>query len=67
MKKDRLNGSRRLLKTDEAAALLAICQRSLWAKTKRGEIRCVRLGRSVRYDTADLWQAVEAHKEDQEG
>lgn len=39
----------------EAARMLSISQRSLWALTEpRGPIPCVRLGRSVRYSVVAL-------------
>jgi excisionase family DNA binding protein len=38
----------------EAAAILRVSARWLWGATARGEIRCVRLGRAVRYDARDL-------------
>ena len=45
---------RRLLKPREAAKMLAICERTLWALTNQGGLACVRIGRSVRYDPLDL-------------
>lgn len=39
-----------LLTPDEAAEQLSICPKSLWSLTApRGPLKCVRLGRSVRY------------------
>ncbi len=43
-----------LLKPVDAARILSISPRLLWALTNRGEIRCVRIGRAVRYDPRDL-------------
>lgn len=43
-----------LLTAREAAKLLAVCEKTLWALTKSGEIPVVRIGRSVRYDPRDL-------------
>lgn len=44
----------------EAARMLSICERSLWALTApRGPIPCVRLGRSVRYSVAALQHYLE--------
>lgn len=43
-----------LLTSREVAAALAICERTLYAPTKRGELPAVRIGRAVRYDVADL-------------
>ena len=44
----------KLLKPKEAAAVLAISERTLWTLTDDGVIPSVRIGRSVRYDVADL-------------
>lgn len=52
-----------LLRAAEAAELLAISERHLWSLTKSGEIRCVRLGRAVRYDRADLLDSIDKLKE----
>ena len=42
--------SKLLLTPREAAEALSICEKSLWSLTApRGPIKCVRLGRSVRY------------------
>ena len=42
--------SKLLLTPCEAAEALSICEKSLWSLTApRGPIKCVRLGRSVRY------------------
>ena len=49
-----------LLKAPEAARRLAISVRKLWELTNRGAIRCVRIGRAVRYDPADLRRWVDA-------
>ena len=38
----------------EAAEALEISQKHLWNLTKAGAIKCVRLGRSVRYSVAAL-------------
>jgi len=51
-----------LLRPREAAQALAISERTLWGLTKTGTIPCVRLGRSVRYDVADLREAIAARK-----
>ena len=44
----------RLLVNREAAAILAVSERTLWELTKRGVIECVRVGRSVRYSREAL-------------
>ena len=43
-----------LLDARDAAKALAISPRTLWSLTNSGEIPCVRIRRSVRYDPADL-------------
>jgi excisionase family DNA binding protein len=43
-----------LLTAREAAAALAISERTLWGLTKAGQVRCVHVGRAVRYAPADL-------------
>lgn len=43
-----------LLTAKQAAAALAISERTLWQLTKDAELRCVRIGRAVRYDVAEL-------------
>jgi excisionase family DNA binding protein len=53
---------RLLLTPAEAAKALAISARTLWARTKAGEIPAVRIGRSVRYDPRDLAAWVECRK-----
>lgn len=42
------------LRPREAAKALGICERTLYALTKRGEIPAVRSGRLVRYSVEDL-------------
>lgn len=44
----------KLLTAAQAAEALAISLRSLWARTRRDDIPCVRIGRSVRYDPIDV-------------
>ena len=52
-----------LLKTPEAAALLAISPRKLWSLTVSGEVPHIRIGRSVRYPLDDLRSWVNQRKE----
>lgn len=54
--------SDRLLRPREAAEWLKISERSLWSLTQRGDLPAVRIGRSVRYDLADLNTYVESRK-----
>ena len=58
---------RLLLTPCEAAAALAISERTLWTRTANGEIPCVRLGRSVRYCPSDLAGWVAARKRQMNG
>lgn len=51
-----------LLKPAAAAKLLSISERTLWSLTNRGEIPCVRIGRSVRYDRRDLADWINSKK-----
>jgi predicted DNA-binding transcriptional regulator AlpA len=55
---------RLLLTAAETSKELAISPRSLWSLTSpRGAIPAVRIGRSVRYDPADLGAWIQAQKE----
>ena len=45
---------RTLLKAGQAATRLAICRRKLWELTNSKQLTCIRFGRIVRYDPADL-------------
>lgn len=51
-----------LLTADEAARALAISRHLLWTLTAAGELPCVRVGRAVRYDRADLLAWIAARK-----
>jgi len=55
-----------LLTASEAAQALAISERSLWTLTKGGRVRCVRLGRAVRYAPADLADFIDRAREQKE-
>ena len=52
-----------LLRPADAARVLAISTRKLWAMTNAGEIPCVRFGRAVRYDPEDLREMIEDRKQ----
>lgn len=57
------NDSFSLKTARETAAVLGISERKLWGLTDpRGPIPCVRLGRNVRYDLADVRAYVDATK-----
>jgi len=49
-----MNDDKLLLTPREAAKSLSICERTLYGLSKSGELRLVRIGRSVRYDVNDL-------------
>lgn len=51
-----------LLRAREAAKALAISQRTLWTLTHHGDIPCVRVGRSIRYDVRDLQAWIDGQK-----
>jgi len=57
-----MDNDKLLIKPAEAARLLSICERKLWAMTDSNEIPCVRLGRSKRYDPADLKTWIDEQK-----
>lgn len=51
-----------LLTPKHAAERLAISPRKLWSLTASGDIKCLRIGRSVRYDLASLSEFLETLK-----
>lgn len=53
---------RLLLMVEEAAKSLSLSERTLWEATDTGELPAVRLGRSVRYDPADLRAWIDSKK-----
>jgi excisionase family DNA binding protein len=55
----------RLLKSKDAAAYLAVSERTLWNLTKFRHIPAVQIGRAVRYDIADLDSFISESKEGQ--
>jgi excisionase family DNA binding protein len=56
-----------LLTSRQAAKCLNISERTLWSRTKAGDIQAVRFGRSVRYDPADLRAWINSAKKSQTG
>ena len=55
---------RLLLRGRDAAEALSVSPRKLWALTEpRGPIRCIRIGRAVRYDVRDLRAWINSQKE----
>jgi Helix-turn-helix domain len=51
-----------LVDAREAAKIFAIGERRLWSLTYDGQIPCVRIGRSVRYDVRDLTKFIDQPK-----
>ncbi|MGE5607810.1 MAG: helix-turn-helix domain-containing protein [Bacillota bacterium] len=51
-----------LLTPRDAAERLTISERTLWGLAESGEVPCVRIGRSVRYDPADLRAYIDRRK-----
>ncbi len=51
-----------LLTARQAAQVLAISPRKVWSLTASGEVPHVRIGRSVRYSTADLQRWIDERR-----
>jgi excisionase family DNA binding protein len=51
-----------LVTTKQAAAILAISERTLWQLTNDGHLPAVRFGRTVRYDLDDLRAFIAARR-----
>jgi excisionase family DNA binding protein len=51
-----------LLKTKEAAEYLRISPRQVQYLSGRGELPCIRMGKSTRYTTTDLEEFVSRHR-----
>lgn len=51
-----------LVTAKQAAGMLAIGETKLRELTQANEIKCVRIGRAVRYAVADLQTYIEKHK-----
>jgi excisionase family DNA binding protein len=52
-----------LLTSQQAADMLAISPRLLWTLTHNRQIPCIRIGRAVRYDPADLRTWIASQKQ----
>ncbi len=52
-----------LLTGKEAAKVLSVSERTLYALAKAGELPAIRIGRAVRYDPLDLRAWIEQAKE----
>lgn len=51
-----------LLRPREAAAALGVSEKSLWLLMKSGRLPVVRIGKSTRYDMADLQAFIASSK-----
>lgn len=51
-----------LVRSSQAAEMLAVCERKLWELGNCGEIPRVKIGRAVRYDPRDLMAWIEKQK-----
>ena len=56
-----------LLSEPDAAKYLSISPRTLWSLRVNGEIAFLRIGRSIRYDLADLQAFIERLKAETRG
>ena len=56
-----LDETQKLLSTAEAAAFLAVSQRTLWTWTKEERLACVQIDRIKRYRKGDLVNFIEAN------
>jgi len=56
-----------LLTARQTAEALAISPRKLWSLTAGGALKCVRIGRSVRYDRRDLIAFIDQQKREGNG
>ena len=55
-----------LLTPREAAKVLSVCERTLFSLNKAGQLRPIKIGRSVRYDIADIKAWIERAKKSSE-
>ena len=51
-----------LLTTEEAAKLLTVSPRTVWALTNAGALPAIRIGRSVRYSRQDIEAFIAARR-----
>ncbi len=59
-----LNDDFQLYDSKQAANALQISERTLWSLTvPRGPLPCVRIGKSVRYDLADIKMFINSNKQ----
>lgn len=50
----------------QVAAMLGLCEKSVWALTRSGRLPAVRIGRAVRYSRDDILTFIEAAKDKKE-
>lgn len=63
--KDTINPPPKMLLTaKQASQALAICERTLFELTKRGDIARLKIGASVRYDVRDIEAFIAKNKSD---
>lgn len=46
----------------QVAAMLGLCEKSVWQLSRDGKLPIVRLGRAVRHDAADVRRLIESAK-----
>jgi len=51
-----------LLSTEQTSKILGVTIRTLFTITQRGDLPCIKVGRSVRYDTRDLESYLKQNK-----
>ncbi len=54
--------TRLLVTSREAAKLLSISERTLWSLAHSGELKVLRIGRSVRYAVADIEEYIDRRR-----
>ena len=59
---ERLLAEKLLVDSQTAANMLSIGERSLWSRQASGEIRSIRIGRSVRFDIRYLVAFIDQQK-----
>lgn len=51
-----------LLSADQTGRLLGVTVRTLYTLSQRGELPCIKIGRSVRYDPRDIDQYIQRNR-----
>jgi excisionase family DNA binding protein len=57
-----MTATKRLLNTTESAAYLGIGRRTIQERVAARELACVKIGKSIRFDVADLDAFIESRK-----